>query len=361
MTFLTARGAPALLNAPGAPPPGAAARLAALARRSSGLSLARAAALEDSPLDFARASRRRALRARARVDSADPGDRRDDQRRRVRSAHRHDRPPERTAHGGRSRRPADHRRHAVQRPALLHPQESAAAGPRRAAAGRQRGIDSRRRRPARAGALRRAHGLQRHAPLPEAGCRRLPAVDGHALRRAHQRQHELRSDGLPAADSHRQCRRHRPVAAHPGRLGACRLVRSRGDRQGARRHPRGVAGGPRRRRADARRAASRPAQGLPLRRSPADRQARDHPDVPLRPSEEVLHRLVPARSDGGHRRRRFRSVGDRSAHQVALRRHPGAPRRRGRGRSTTCPISRARDIPSPPTPRPPPRRSASPA
>ena len=46
--LLTARGAPALLNAPGAPPPGAAARLAALARRSSGLSLARAAALEDS-------------------------------------------------------------------------------------------------------------------------------------------------------------------------------------------------------------------------------------------------------------------------------------------------------------------------
>jgi len=37
---LLARGAPPLLNAPGAPPPGAAARLASLARRSSGLSLA---------------------------------------------------------------------------------------------------------------------------------------------------------------------------------------------------------------------------------------------------------------------------------------------------------------------------------
>jgi len=47
-TFIIARGAPPLLSAPGAPPPGAAARLAPLARRSSGLSLARAAALEDS-------------------------------------------------------------------------------------------------------------------------------------------------------------------------------------------------------------------------------------------------------------------------------------------------------------------------
>ena len=47
-TNLTARGAPPFFNASGAPPPDAAARLASLARRSSGLSLARAAALEDS-------------------------------------------------------------------------------------------------------------------------------------------------------------------------------------------------------------------------------------------------------------------------------------------------------------------------
>ena len=40
--FFSARGAPPLLNAPGAPPPGAAARLASLARRSSGLSRAAA-------------------------------------------------------------------------------------------------------------------------------------------------------------------------------------------------------------------------------------------------------------------------------------------------------------------------------
>jgi penicillin-binding protein 1C len=46
--LLNARGAPPLLEAPGAPPPGAAAQLAPLARRSSRLSRARAAALENS-------------------------------------------------------------------------------------------------------------------------------------------------------------------------------------------------------------------------------------------------------------------------------------------------------------------------
>ena len=72
--------------------------------------------------------------------------------------------------------------------------------------------------------------------------------------------------------------RDRPLAAHPRGLGARRLVRSGRDRQGARRHPGGVAAGLGRGRADARRAASRPAQGLALRRAAADRQARDHPE-----------------------------------------------------------------------------------
>ena len=248
-----------------------------------------------------------------------------------------------------------------ERPALLHPQESAAAGPRRAPAGRQRGIDSRRRRSARARALRRAHGFNgtRHFPkqdvvafLQSTGMRFGAHINANTSFDQTVYQLQIPTDNAG---------RHRPVAAHPGRLGARRLVRSRGDRERARRHPRGVAGGPRRRRPDAGRAASRPAQGLPLRRSPADRQARDPPDLPLRPSEEVLHRLVSARSDGRHRRRRFRSGGDRDAHQVALRRASRPPHRRGRGRSTTCPISRARDTPSPPTARPPPPRSASPA
>ena len=116
-------------------------------------------------------------------------------------------------------RPADHRRHAVERHALLHPRQQAAAEPRRDPAGGQRRVGARRRRPARARALRRAHGLQRHAALPEAGRDRVPAVDRHALRRAHQRQHQLRSDGLRAADSDRQPGGHRQVAADPRGLG----------------------------------------------------------------------------------------------------------------------------------------------
>ena len=161
----------------------------------------------------------------------------------------------------------------------------------------------------------------RHFPKQEV--HRLSAVDGRALRGAHQRQHELRSDGLPVADSHRRCQRHRPVAADHGRLGARRLVRSSRDRERARGHPRRVARGSGPRRPDAGRAASGPPQGLPLRRSAADRKARDHPDLLLRPPEEVLYRLVSAGSHGRDRRRRFRSVSDREDDQVALRRHPG--------------------------------------
>ena len=69
-----------------------------------------------------------------------------------------------------------------------------------------------------------------------------------------------------------------------------------GDRQGTRRHPRGVARRPRRLGAHARRAAAGPAQGFPLRRSPSHRQAGNHPHVSLRSPEEVLYRLVPSRS-----------------------------------------------------------------
>ena len=72
-------------------------------------------------------------------------------------------------------------------------------------------------------------------------------------------------------------------------------------------------------RADSRRAAAGPAQGFPLCRSASDRQARHHPHLHLRAPEEVLHRLVSARSHGGDCRRRLRSGGDRDAHQVPLR------------------------------------------
>ena len=54
--------------------------------------------------------------------------------------------------------------------------------PRRAAARRERRLDPRRGRPARAGALRRAHGVQRHEEFRQAGDRRVPGVDRHAVR-----------------------------------------------------------------------------------------------------------------------------------------------------------------------------------
>ena len=54
-------------------------------------------------------------------------------------------------------------------PALLRSREQGARAARRAAARRQRRVDPRGRRPAGARALRRAHGLQRHEELPEAG------------------------------------------------------------------------------------------------------------------------------------------------------------------------------------------------
>ena len=78
-----------------------------------------------------------------------------------------------------------------------------------------------------------------------------------------------------------------------------------------------------------------------------------------RPAEEVLHRLVPARADGGRRRRRLRQGGDRGAHQDALRHDPGVAGDQARARPTTSPIIRARSTRSPPTRKR--RRRASPS
>ena len=144
--------------------------------------------------------------------------------------------------------------------------------------------------------------------FPEAGRRRLPAVDRHALRRARQRQHQLRPDGLPAADSDRQPGRHRSLAAHPGGLGARRLVRAarRSTRSAASSSRNGALGlGAGARMLDAQLPVllkdSRYAERLPIGKPEIIRT------VPVRSPEEVLHRLVPARPDGGDRRRRLRS------------------------------------------------------
>ena len=84
----------------------------------------------------------------------------------------------------------------AERTAVLHPHEQKPETARRAAARRQRRLDPRRRRSAGPGALRRAHGVQRHEELSRAGDGQVPRVDRHALRRRRQRVHELRRDRL---------------------------------------------------------------------------------------------------------------------------------------------------------------------
>ena len=76
-----------------------------------------------------------------------------------------------------------------------------------------------------------------------------------------------------------------------------------------------------------------------LRRAAADRQARDHPQRAGGAAARVLRHLVPARADGGRRRRRHRSAADRSRHPGGLRSADGAragrrPRRTARCRCT---------------------------
>ena len=64
--------------------------------------------------------------------------------------------------------PADHAGPAAERAALLHPRQQEAGEARRAAARRQGRARSSKTTTSRAGAFRRAHGLQRHAALPQA-------------------------------------------------------------------------------------------------------------------------------------------------------------------------------------------------
>ena len=142
------------------------------------------------PVDAPRVGDRDGRRLRRRAAAGDPRERSD-----------------RHARSDRSGRSADYGGQAAERAPLLHPREQTAAGPRRASARRQRGLGARRRGPARPRALCRAYELQRHAALSQAGRRKLHAVARHAFRRARQREHELRRDGVPAADSHRQCPR----------------------------------------------------------------------------------------------------------------------------------------------------------
>ena len=158
--------------------------------------------------------------------------------------------------------------------------EPQAGEARGAAARRQRRLGARGRRPARARALRRAHGVQRHAALPEAGHRQLHAVDRHAVRRrtsTRTRASTRRSTSCRFRPTGRTCID--KVDAHPRGLGAQRRrsIRRRSTRSAASsleewRLGRGAAARMQRQ------AVSGAAQGLALRGAAADRQARDHPE-----------------------------------------------------------------------------------
>ena len=105
----------------------------------------------------------------------------------------------------------------------------------------------------------------------------------------------------------------------PGGLGPQSVVRPGRNRQGARRHRRGMAAGPRGRRPDAGCPVPRPVQGIALRRTPAHREEGDNRHLQARHAEAVLPGLVPAGPDGHRGRRRFRQGRRRGTPQEALR------------------------------------------
>ena len=181
----------------------------------------------------------------------------------------------------------------------------------------------------------------------------------HALRRARQCAHELRPDGLSAADSHRQPRvvdRSLLIMedwAHAVSFDPAEIDKERGVILEEWRL------GPRRRRAHAGRRScpvllkdSRYAERLPIGK----------PDIirsfPHDRLKTVLHRLVSARSHGSHRGRRFRSSRRRSADPIALRVDSGRRQSTTARQLSACPISPARATSSPPIPKRRRRRSS---
>ena len=210
------------------------------------------------------------------------------------------------------------RRHAAERLALLRAREREARPPGRAAARRQGRFGAGRRRPAGAGALRRAHGVRRHAALSAAEHRRLPVVARLEHRSGRERGDELRRHAVHAARADRRARRARSRAARPRGLGAGRHVRSERHRPRARHRPLGMADAPRRGRADAGQDPPRAARRIALRGSAAHRQARHHRARAARAADAVLPRLVPPGSDGRDCRRRRRSRRRRGHDQGAF-------------------------------------------
>ena len=210
--------------------------------------------------------------------------------------------------------PGHPRRAAAQRAALLRPPQRPAGQPRVAAAGGRRRQRPGSRRPARAGPLPRAHGLQRQHPLQAGRAGGLPRVDRRPVRPARQRLDLVRRDHLHARGPDRSRRLRGQGAAGAARLRRRRIAHHRGDRSRARRRARGMARPAGRQLAHHRPAAAGHLLRLALRRSPADRPARDPQGVPARSGARLLPDLVPRRPHGRgglrrHRRRRGRADG----------------------------------------------------
>ena len=183
-----------------------------------------------------------------------------------------------------------------------------AGPPRRAAARRQGRFGAGRRRPAGAGALRRAHGVRRHAALSAAEHRRLPVV----ARPEHRCRTRTRRPATTTRSTRCACRPTCP---------ACSIARCSSSRTG-RRAPRSI------RAASTASAASSSSEwrmNLGAGERTADKIRRvqlegsryadrppigkpdDHRARAARAADALLSRLVPPGPDGGDRRRRRRS------------------------------------------------------
>ena len=117
----------------------------------------------------------------------------------------------------------------------------------------------------------------------------------------------------------------------------------RRDRQGARRRHGGVAARPRRRRSGCTTSSFRCCSRTRATRSVCRSAS---PTSSRTPRHERLtafyHGLVPARPDGGRRRRRLRQAGDRSARSSSISDRFASARTRSRARAIPCPTIRAR-------------------
>ena len=194
---------------------------------------------------------------------------------------------------------------AAQRPPLLHPAEPEARAPGRTPAGRQGRVGPGRRRPARPGALCRAHAVPGLEAFPGTEHDRLPVVPRPGHRRGRERRDEFRRHAVHAARARPIVRASstRALTVLEDWAGGA-LFEPAGHRAPAADRPRRMAPQPRRQRTDRREVAPRAAGGIALRGPSPDWDPVGDRDRAARAAGAVLSRLVPAGSDGRDRRRR---------------------------------------------------------